>query len=149
MDISTVINADNDPTLPPLDWTFGNGDLQSGADLLTMVMLCLFVDRRAPPDYVTNDPRGYWGDSYNSQPAGSRLWMLYNSIISNASTLLKQATDYCNEALLPLTSYGIASSYTVVCTRIGANAMGITVQVFQPNIQTAQTFQFQTAWAGV
>ncbi len=47
------------------DWQSGQGDLLSGNDLETAILISLFTDRlaRADDDFDGDDRRGWWGDT--------------------------------------------------------------------------------------
>ena len=106
-------------TLGRADWTIVGGRLAAGSDLESMVLLLLFTDRRAAPDYVpddgSNDLRGWWGDSFKPgsdslRPIGSRLWQLERRKITNRGALAAEADVMVIEALQPMVSNGYARS---------------------------------------
>jgi phage gp46-like protein len=134
------------------DWTVANGDLVTGSDLQTSVLICLFTDRvlpsdTAPPD-GSADPRGWWADSFNEFPIGSRLWTLRRRSISNVTQLLREARDICNEALAPLLSDGVAQNIDVQTSYPSPGMLGIVVVITEPS-GALQAFNFQWAWSGV
>lgn len=71
------------PLLGAGDWALAGGDLASGSDLETAVLISLFTDAQAAPDDVipdgTSDPRGWWGDDGETTPIGSKIWLLARS----------------------------------------------------------------------
>lgn len=141
-----------DPINSRGDWSVANGDLVTGNDLQTSVLICLFTDRVLPDDQLppdgTDDPRGWWADSYNGFPIGSRLWTLRRRSISSVSSLLNDAKDICNEALASLVTDGVAKSIGVQTFYPSPGQLGIIVTITEPD-GTTQTFQFQWAWNGV
>lgn len=108
------------PVLQCADWQVANGRLSAGADLETAILLALFTDRLAAPDFVppdgTGNRRGWWGDSLSGKPIGSRLWQLERRKITNRGALEAEAKGMCDEALAPLVAQGIATSITVTAT---------------------------------
>jgi phage gp46-like protein len=71
------------------DWNLVPGDVQSGDDLESAVLISLFTDRRAEASDVvpdgSNDRRGWWGDSGSLYLIGSRLWLLRRAVWSPPS----------------------------------------------------------------
>jgi phage gp46-like protein len=133
------------------EWLLAGNDLATGFDIETMVLLSLFTDARATPDWVppggsSNDPRGWWGDFFATVgPLGSNLWQLDRSKIGNPQALLNQATDYCTAALQWLIDQGLAASVTVQCRTLPGDQIGIAIAVTQPS-GTPLNFQYQWAW---
>jgi phage gp46-like protein len=141
-----------DPVNNRGDWTIVNGDLVTGSDLETCVLICLFTDRVLPTDMAppdgSDDHRGWAGDTYETFPIGSRLWTLRRRSISNVASILSDARDICNEALAPLVSDGVAASINVQTFYLGQGQIGITVQIVEPNGNTT-VFKYSWAWNGV
>ena len=142
-----------DPARYRGDWTCTSGDLAiDPGGLRTAVLLSLFTDRVAAPDYLApagspQGRRGWWGDSYETSPIGSRLWQLNRSVKSGSVALLNQATDMCNEALQWLVDAGIVASVTVTCGWLNASAIGIQIVITQPQ-SPPTTFNFGFSWQG-
>jgi phage gp46-like protein len=139
------------------DLSVTSGDLAIGNDLETAVLISLFTDRIASPDYVPPagspaDRRGWWGDTYEAQlnysPIGSRLWQLNRAVKSDPKALLNQARDMCNEALQWLLDDQIASSVTVNVTWLASQALGIAVTIIGPS-GDQQGFAYSWAWKGL
>lgn len=146
MDIAIVW----DPTRFRGDWSVTSGDLLIGNDLETAVLLSLFTDRVASPDYLppagsSPDRHGWWGDTYEPSLLGSRLWQLNRAKKTSATQLLTQAADYCRESLQWLLDDGVAAAVNVQTGWITADAIGIKVQITQPG-GLAQSFDYQWAW---
>ena len=78
--------------------TGNRGGLQATAAIETAVVLCLFTDRRCPPDHPLarnvqdGDPRGWWGDGVDVRSdlgetaMGSLLWLLENTALDPVDT---------------------------------------------------------------
>lgn len=132
------------------DWAVTPGDLALGVDVQTAVLLSLFTDRIAPPDWMppVGSPggrRGWWGDSYEPSPIGSRLWTLNRAVKTDGTTLLAMAKDYCNEALQWLVDSSVAASISVVTFWASRRVIGIAITVTAPK-SPPQTFSYQWAW---
>ena len=134
------------------DWTTAGGGIALGPAIVSAVVLSLFTDRIASPDFVptdgTSDRRGWWGDTYEPSPIGSRLWQLDRAAKSAAANLPKLAQGYCLEALQWLLDDDIAASVVVTTGWVTPTALGISVVVTEPD-GTLATFNAQYAWAGV
>lgn len=141
------------PALFRGDWLIENGGLAVSStgsdDLKSAVLVSLFTWRVAQADYVgpngDTDPRGWWGDTYEPSPIGSRLWMLLRGKKSGNTDLLKQAKGYCLEALQWLLDDGIASAINVNTFWFTPTALGITVSIAKP---AGQTFGYSWTWGG-
>src|ERR1700710_2060342 len=130
-DIALVWN----PALCRGDWTVApSGDLRTGSDLETAVLLSLFTDRRASPDFRPSDgnPRGHWSDTYSGFQIGSRLWQLARAKKTDANTALKTAKGHFVEALQWVLDEKIAASLDVTTFWFTPNTMGIQVIITQP-----------------
>ena len=82
------------------DWKIAAGAFVLDAGLQTAVLVSLFTDRVASPDFVPpagspQDRRGWWGDTYRRRPIGSRLWQLYRAKKSGSTALPNQVKDFC------------------------------------------------------
>jgi phage gp46-like protein len=135
------------------DWTVTSGDLTiDPGGLRTAVLLSLFTDRVAPPDYVApagspQGRRGYWADTYEGFPLGSLLWTLNRRFKSGDNTLLSEATDICLAALQWLIDANIVASVSVTCSWLTSVAIGISVTLTPPQ-SPPQIFEFGWAWQG-
>lgn len=134
------------------DWTIVGGDLGHGQDLLSSTLVSLFTDRLASPDFVppdrTGDRRGWWADTFEKSLIGSRLWQLDRAKISNRGATLAQAKGYCDEALAWMIEDGVAAQVNVQTGFIAPTAIGIVVQIIQPDGRQ-QVFNFKWAWDGI
>ena len=114
------------------DWRVDGGRLSTGHLLRSAVLISLFTDRVAEPGYrdpggspgEPGDRRGWWHDSYDSRPIGSRLWQLRRRKIADRGALLAEARDICREALQWLLDEGLASAVAVDVSAPPAGAGG-------------------------
>jgi phage gp46-like protein len=145
MDISVIWN----PTLQRGDWAVANGGLAIGNDLETAVLISLFTDRVLPLDVTPPnggaDRRGWWGDTYEPSPIGSRLWTLRRKIKSDAGAVLQEAKDICAEALKWLLDDKVAASVDVQTFWANLVQLGIRVAIAEPDA-TVSTFRYSWAW---
>jgi phage gp46-like protein len=106
-----------DPALLAGDWIFSDGDLASGRDLETAVVISLFTDRLAHdddplPDPGDSDRRGWWADwDAEAGPIGSRLWLISRE--KQLEDVRLRAEDYCREALAWLIEDDVADTVEV------------------------------------
>jgi phage gp46-like protein len=124
------------------------GDLATGNELSTAVMLSLFTDRRANEDDALpdgTDPRGWWADAMDGQRIGSRLWLLESA--RNLPETLRLAAEYAEEALQWLVEDGIAKSVQASAVGIGGcnNVLGLTVLVCKPDGKDLR-WKYRYAW---
>ena len=100
------------------DWTVVDGQLAADSALSSVVLLLLFTDRQAQPDYVPADGsgnrRGWWADSFQAAPIGSRLWQLERRKITDRGALAAEAKAMLDEALQPMVAWGVATA--VACS---------------------------------
>ncbi|MFT9385517.1 phage GP46 family protein [Acetobacter sp.] len=124
------------------DWAIANGTIartRSGMDMLkNMVLICLFTDRVAPPDYAGTDRRGWWADTYRAQPIGSLLWTLSRSKISNRAQLLQRIRSIATDALQPLQTAGYVKSINVRVGMATNDTAAIAVSLTRPDGSTSQ-----------
>lgn len=110
------------------DWSVGAaGEVALAPPIETAVLVSLFTDARANDDDVLppgqTDRRGWWGNLLDSQPIGSRLWLLRRA--KREPETLRLARDYIREALAWLIEGGLVSRIDVATewqttTRIAA-----------------------------
>ena len=137
------------------DWNVTGGDLVSDVGgLRTAVLLSLFTDRVASPDYLPPpgqkfQRRGWWGDTYEiasgGSAIGSRLWQLNRAVKTDGTTLLAEARDYCREALQWLVDSGVVASVDVATFWLTRNVIGIRVTITAPQ-SPPQVWDFAWAW---
>ncbi|MEY0256327.1 phage GP46 family protein [Morganella morganii] len=108
-DISSWWNAD---TLRA-HWKTGNGDLISGDDLQSAIIISLFTDRRAhnDDDYEDEHRRGWWADTGTDGFIGSRLWLLRRQKLT--TKVARKAEDYAREALAWMITDGVVSDIQI------------------------------------
>ncbi|MDB6374444.1 phage GP46 family protein [Photorhabdus bodei] len=122
-----------------LQWQTNNADIAiEHADitldnsLSTAVIISLFTDRRALdsdalPSGTGTDKRGWWGDSFNARPIGSRLWLLSRE--KQLSSVLHRAKAYAEEALTWLIEDNHAKQITVAATVPERGVLLLTVNI--------------------
>lgn len=131
----SVWNAETgeaDWALAGADEALNRGGLQATSPIETAVIICLFTDKRAPPELEAGnpgpagfpprlddgDPRGWWADGLDLgdgsvEPLGSHLWLLERAPLSARTAQLAEL--YAREALATL----IAQQ---VCVRVDVSA---------------------------
>lgn len=124
------------------------GDLATGNELSTAVMLSLFTDRRANEDDVLpdgTDPRGWWSDAMDGRQIGSRLWLLERA--RNLTETLRLAQDYAKEALQWLVDDEIAKSVTVTVAGIGGckDVLALGISICKPDGRQLR-WKYRYAW---
>lgn len=134
------------------DWVIKNGGLAIDAGLHTSVLVSLFTNRRAPPDWKPpgGSPQtrgGYFGDSYTRRPLGSWLWLLWRSSVGDEKVTLQQAKRYCEIALQWLIDDGIAATVVIQTGWIKPGVMGITGVITKPDGLTVP-FRYPWLWRG-
>lgn len=129
------------------DYVIANGDLGFGNDLYTSVLISLFTNMRNNDDTLpANAYKGGWfGDAWNDQLIGSRLYLLNRAKKINDQQLLNEAQDYCDEALAWLITDGIASEVDSLAFWLSPNQLGLNVTITEPN-QVTSTLQFGWSW---
>ena len=139
-DIATVWKATTG------DWVVAAGDLQSGDDLATAVVISLFTDRVADPDDIipdgTTDPRGWHGDD-PAAPIGSRLWLIYRG--KRTQQTLTDAQSYAQEALQWLVDDGAVSAFDVYVEWQSPSTLAMRVTLFK-NDGAQQTLAYAWVW---
>lgn len=135
------------------DWALIAGDIATGDDLESALLLSLFTDREAAPDDVipdgSNDRRGWWGDDGvddDTGPTGSRLWLLSRRISPTDQTL-RDAYDYTVEAIQWLINTNVVARFDVKTQWVKSNMLGISIVAYPPDGSAPQTFSW--AWNGV
>lgn len=140
-----------------LKWQINNADIAvENADIVpdnspgTLVIISLFTDRRALdsdvlPDGGT-DRRGWWGDSYQQNPIGSRLWLLSRE--KQMSVVLRLAKFYAEEALEWMTEDGHIRSAVVSATSPADGFLLLNVQLTLPD-GSVLPLEFKTFLSGI
>ncbi len=111
------------------------GRTSTGNLLRTAVIISLFTDRRAQPDWIppdrnSNDPRGWYWDTFGIL-IGSRLWQLRRRKIANRNALLLEARDMIQEALQWLKDQNLVSEIKINVQSAGS-LLAFNVQLAQP-----------------
>ncbi|WP_424140251.1 phage GP46 family protein [Roseomonas chloroacetimidivorans] len=134
------------------DWKIADGSLAIDGGLKSAVLVSLFTDRRAAPDFVptdgTTDRRGWWADTYEGEQIGSRLWQYERAKKFGRTTLLAEVKKTCAEALQWLLDDGVAASLTVNTGWLNATTIAVAISITQPN-GNLTTFNLAWAWDGI
>lgn len=140
-----------------LKWQINNADIAvENADIAldnsvgTLVIISLFTDRRALdsdvlPDGGT-DRRGWWGDTYNQNQIGSRLWLLSRE--KQMSSVLTRAKYYAEEALVWLTEDKHIRSAVVSATSPADGLLLLNIQLTLPD-GSMLPLEFKTFLSGI
>ena len=138
------------PDLGRGDWTLApDGDLLTGQDLVTSVLVSLFSDRVAADDDMitdgTTDRRGWWNDDGTVDGnIGSRLWLLMRAKQSDET--LERAKAYILESLQWLIDDQVASQVSVTCSWVRRSMLGAEVTIFRGKTPMI-ILKYQWAWA--
>lgn len=128
------------------DWVMLPGDLATGDDLASAVLVSLFTDRLAAPDDGPLDSagnrRGWWADAYTGDPIGSRLWLLERA--KKTDSLLRVAESYVREALQWLLDDAVADAIDVLTEWAPSGRLGIQITIHQPSGPARMRFEW--AW---
>lgn len=138
-DIKTVWRTDSGV------WVSETGDLASGDDLDTALLISLFTDQqaRADDDYEGDDRRGWWGDMGEDYRIGSRLWLIYRQRLSRDTA--EKAKGYVLEALQWMTDDLIAASVDVTYRIIHPTSLYLHIVITRPD-GSRRSFEFDWAW---
>lgn len=141
-DITTVWDA----SLLRGDWAQAGASLQSGADVVTGVLISIFTDRVANADDAipdgTADPRGWWADD-PQKPIGSRLWLLGRE--KQLDSVPQRAKDYCKEALQWMLDDGVVAKFEIAAQWVRAGFLGVQITAYQQD-GTTTVVKFTAAW---
>ena len=124
------------------------GDLETGNEIVTAAIICLFTNRRARdddtlPDPGSHDKRGWWGSELLGFDFGSRLWLLERS--RNTRQAVLSARDYCKEALQTLVDFKICNKFSVDVDAHCPDTLALHITLYEP-CGKVQGWQFQYAW---
>ncbi len=131
------------------DIAFRYGDVVTGNDLATAVLVSLFSARLANADDVipdmSSDRRGWWADDQTTEEGkiGSRLWLLERA--KEIEATLRAAEDYEREGLRWMISDGIAAEVDVFVEWTRPTLLGSLVTVRKPDGQLV-TLDYAWAW---
>lgn len=113
------------------DLAIVDGDLGTGDELRTAIVISLFTER------------GWWADRYEQDPIGSRLLTLRRA--KHTQQTLLRGRDYCREALAWLIEDGVASAVAVQ-TEWQGERLAIAITLTQPG---GGATRYDFVWGGV
>lgn len=137
--------------------TLNRGGLSARAALETAVIICLFTDRRCPPDHPlakwieAGDPRGWWGDAVDvrtdlfEQPMGSLLWLLERATATPDTALWAQSL--ATEALSVLQAQGLVARIDVQTQLRPPSRLDLAVQIYGRDGQKVYDRRFDDVWS--
>jgi len=125
-----------------------NGDLATGQDLRTAVLISLFSWRRADLEDIPedHDPSGYWGDSFaknRGDRLGSKLWLLLREKVNNQT--IQRARDYAAQALQWLIDDGIARRIDITAERNGVDRLDMLIELYKQDSEVLR-LRFDDIW---
>lgn len=130
-----------------------NGQQQSVStptDSLTRaVIISLFTWRRADPDDDSEQPMGWWGDSYptiQNDRIGSRLYLLQRTTLTSKTVEL--ARGYLEQALAWLKDDGVVSRITINVQRRGTEILTAEITLHR-NDGSSQLITFDDLWSAL
>lgn len=148
-----------DPSTGTGDFAMSGAGLLLGNDLETAVLISLFTDAPAEPGDpaydASDDPRGWWADTYSAQEdasltpipgdvTGSKLWQALNMPRTQAT--LNWAADQATKALTWMQTDGVASSVSAQAYFTAPGGIGIVATIVRPD-GTANKYDY--AWGQV
>lgn len=127
------------------DWAVVPGDLQQGDDLQTAIYISLNTDRLARDDDPIDgtNRRGWWGDTGEAYPIGSRLWLLRRQKLTTA--VAGKAVDFIREALQWLLDDGVVSRIDVQTRIVYPRTLLVGVAYQEPG-KAEQSVKFSWVW---
>ena len=133
------------------DFAIVNGDLATGQDLRTAVLISLFSWRRADPGDVPeyDDPQGWWGDSYSAisgDKLGSKLWLLMREKLTNAT--VQRARDYVQQALKWMLDEGVARRIDAIADRPSIDRLEMCIRIYKQDGEVID-LRFDDLWSAV
>ena len=129
------------PETGTADWS------PTGSDLETSVLLSLFTDAAASPDFVPmdGDRRGWWATAFESSELGSQLWELERAKKTDAALAL--ATGTAQRALQWMIDDGVAVTIDVAGEWQGTT-IALVVTIAQPD-GTVNVYRYGWAWSAL
>lgn len=141
----TDISTFYDPEAIRCDWKEGVGDLVSGDDLQTAIIISLFTDRLAgADDDYGEDRRGWWGDLDSEYLIGSRFWLLRREKLMTQVAL--KAEEYAKEALFWLVEDGVVKSIQINARIRAPNRLYLSIDYTRPDKNSKEMLQFYWVW---
>ncbi|HDL6876175.1 TPA: phage GP46 family protein [Yersinia enterocolitica] len=130
-----------------------NGQQQSAStptdNLTRTVIISLFTWRRADPDDDSEQPMGWWGDSYptiQNDRIGSRLYLLQRTTLTHNTVEL--ARGYLEQALAWLKDDGIVSRIAINVQRRGTEILTAEITLYR-NDGRSQLITFDDLWSAI
>ncbi|AUQ42584.1 phage GP46 family protein [Yersinia ruckeri] len=130
-----------------------NGQQQSVStptdNLTRAVIISLFTWRRADPDDDSEQPMGWWGDSYptiQNDRIGSRLYLLQRTTLTNNT--IELARGYLEQALAWLKDDGIVSRIAINVQRRGTEILAAEITLYR-NDGSSQLITFNDLWSAL
>ena len=130
-----------------------NGQQQSVStptdNLTRSVIISLFSWRRADPDDDSEQPMGWWGDSYptiQNDRIGSRLYLLQRTTLTSKTVEL--ARGYLEQALAWLKDDGVVSRITINVQRRGTEILTAEITLNR-NDGSSQLITFDDLWSAL
>ncbi|HDL7929258.1 TPA: phage GP46 family protein [Yersinia enterocolitica] len=130
-----------------------NGQRQSVStptdNLTRAVIISLFTWRRADPDDDSEQPMGWWGDSYptiQNDRIGSRLYLLQRTTLTNKTVEL--ARGYLEQALAWLKDDGVVSRIAINVLRRGTEILTAEITLYR-NDGNSQLITFDDLWSAL
>ncbi|WP_414617220.1 phage GP46 family protein [Yersinia intermedia] len=130
-----------------------NGQRQSVStptdNLTRAVIISLFTWRRADPDDDSEQPMGWWGDSYptiQNDRIGSRLYLLQRTTLTSKTVEL--ARGYLEQALAWLKDDGVVSRITINVQRRGTEILTAEITLYR-NDGNSQLITFDDLWSAL
>jgi phage gp46-like protein len=110
-----------------------DGVLLRGDPLVTSYFVSLFTRRQVIADatQLPSVPNGWWADSIQEQPLGSRLWTLRNAKISQETLVLMEL--FSDEALAWWLTDGVAVAVTNAASRTGLTTVQLRTDATRPD----------------
>ena len=132
---------------------YGNDILRNNT-IISAIEIMLRTDRRATKEeYIEGRNksfpyklRGWWGDSFRSNPIGSKLWLMLRRKATNKVKM--QCEQYIEEALAPLVESGAASKVNVFTEWISRGVLKVNVTVVAANDATVN-YVYNMIWQEV
>ncbi len=130
-----------------------NGQQQSVStptdNLTRSVIISLFSWRRADPDDDSEQPMGWWGDSYptiQNDRIGSRLYLLQRTTLTNNTVEL--ARGYLEQALAWLKDDGVVSRIAINVQRRGTDILTAEITLYR-NDGSSRLITFDDLWSAL
>lgn len=117
--------------------------------LTRAIIISLFSWRRAERDDETDQPFGWWGDTWptvQNDRIGSRLHLLRRAKLTNKTS--QQAREYMTQALAWLTEDGVAARVVVTVERTGVDVLTAGVTIYQRD-GTQHNITFDDIWSEI